>query len=371
MADNKNLAKANKEKNDEFYTQLEDIENELKYYKEHFKNKIVLCNCDDPFESNFFKYFALNFNSLGLKKLICTCYKGSPIITTQLSLFDVEGLVIKKEDSKKPYKIEITEVLDTNGDGAVDLTDIEYLIKNKKNTLTLLKGDGDFRSDECIELLKEADIVVTNPPFSLFREYLAQLMEYKKKFLIVGNINCITYKEVFPLVQHNKIWFGYCFNKTLTFRMSDNYVVNSNGFINSLGQKFGKVPGICWFTNLDITKRNEKIILYKKYNSEEYPRYVNYDAIEVGKVSDIPVDYNDKMGVPLTFLDKYNPRQFEIIGFSMDLAANMKDIANKGEYMQGGRRFYIKEKNGDYLYKRLYDRIVILKVNEEEIENGN
>ena len=359
MPNNKNLAKAFTNKNDEFYTQIEDIENEIKHYKKHFKDKVVLCNCDDPYESNFFKYFALNFNTLQLKKLIATCYAGSSIITEQLSLFDVEGVIIDKKTEKTPYKIEITEVPDINGDGAVDLFDVENLIKSGKNVLTLLKGDGDFRSDECRKFLKEADIVVTNPPFSLFREYLAQLIEFNKKFLIIGNINCVTYKEVFPLIQSNTIWFGYCFNKTMTFRMPESYEVNNNGFINEKGQKFGKVPGICWFTNLEIEKRNERLILYKKYNPEEYPKYVNYDAIEVGKVSDIPVDYYEEMGVPLTFLDKYNPEQFTIIGFSLELANNMKEYANKGEYMTGGKRFYVKDKNGNYLYKRLYDRIVI------------
>lgn len=206
---NKELRKANKAKNDEFYTQLSDIEKELKNYRNEFKDKIVFCNCDDPYESNFFKYFAMNFNFFGLKKLITTCYSGSPIITKQLSLFDVNGLVIKKEDAKKPYKLEITEVIDSNGDGAIDLSDVEYLIKNKKNTLTLLEGDGDFRSYECIELLKESDIVVTNPPFSMFREYVSQLYEYDKKFIIMGNTNALSYQEIFKLFKDDNIRTGY------------------------------------------------------------------------------------------------------------------------------------------------------------------
>lgn len=212
MAKNANLNKASRQKNDEFYTRLFDIENELKHYKRHFAGKTVLCNCDDPFESNFFKYFAMNFNPLGLKKLIATCYVSSPIAGQQLALFDILPLEEAVTESKHPHKIEITEVHDVNGDGAVDLSDVEYLLKNAENTLTLLEGDDDFRSAECIEILKEADIVVTNPPFSLFREYVAQLMEYNKKFLIIGNQNAVTYKEIFPLLKENKIWFGYGFN---------------------------------------------------------------------------------------------------------------------------------------------------------------
>lgn len=206
---NRNLQKAKDAKKNEFYTQLLDIEKELRHYKQHFKNKVVFCNCDDPYESNFFKYFAMNFNHLGLKKLITTCYAGSHIVSEQISLFEVQPLQIKEKDKKKPYKIEITEVEDYNEDGAIDLIDVEYLIKNRKNTLTLLKGDGDFRSKECIELLKESDIVVTNPPFSLFREYISQLMQYDKKFLIIGNLNAVTYKDIFPLLKEDKIWIGY------------------------------------------------------------------------------------------------------------------------------------------------------------------
>ena len=214
MAGNASLRKADKAKNDEFYTQLIDIENELKHYKKEFEGKTVFCNCDDPFESNFFKYFAMNFNYLGLKKLICTSYETSPVAYEQLSLLDNSNVIVKKEGGKPPYKIEITEVLDYNGDGAVDLSDVEYLLKNDKNSLSILNGDGDFRSQECIELLKESDIVVTNPPFSLFREYVAQLIEYGKKFLIIGNVNAITYKEIFKLIKYESIWGGYIFNKT-------------------------------------------------------------------------------------------------------------------------------------------------------------
>ena len=205
---NKNLNNAKEAKNDEFYTQLEDIEKEMKHYKAHFKGKTVLCNCDDPYESNFFKYFAMNFNYLELKKLIATCYATSPIMYTQLTIFGEEEEYGVEFEGGKPYKIEITEVEDANGDGAIDLSDVEYLIKNKKNTLTLLKGDGDFRSPECVELLKESDIVVTNPPFSLFREYIVQLIKYKKDFIIIGNMNALHYKDVFPLIKANKVWLG-------------------------------------------------------------------------------------------------------------------------------------------------------------------
>lgn len=310
MAGNSNLRKADKAKNDEFYTQLPDIEAELKHYRKHFAGKTVLCNCDDPYESNFFKYFAMNFNFLGLKKLIATCYEGSPVMGEQLSLFED---VPKDKTYKKAYKIEITEVKDANGDGAIDLADVEYLIKSRKNAIKLLEGNGDFRSEECIGILKEADIVVTNPPFSLFREYVAQLMEYGKKFVIIGNQNAITYKEIFPLLKENKMWLGnHCGD--MSFTVPDYYEEREIRFwIDENGQKWRSMGNICWFTNLDITKRHETIDLWKKYSPEEYPKYDNYDAINVDKTSEIPEDYYGVMGVPITFLDKYNPEQFEII----------------------------------------------------------
>lgn len=308
MAGNVMLQNAKSAKNDEFYTQLVDIENELRHYKEHFKGKTIFCNCDDPYESNFFKYFALNFNFLGLKKLICTSYDKSPVAYTQLALFD-DLEKTYPNNNRRAYKIEITEVDDYNNDGAFDLADVEYLLRNKKNTMSLLKGNGDFHNEECVELLKEADIVVTNPPFSLFREYVAQLVEYNKKFLIIGNVNAITYKDIFQLIKNEKIWGGYTFNKTIEFEVPKEY----RGEIKN-GKKYGKVPAITWFTNLDTTKRHEELILYKQYSPEEYPKYDNYDAIEVGKVTDIPCDYYGIMGVPLTFLDKYSPNQFEILG---------------------------------------------------------
>ena len=312
---NKALSAANKAKKDEFYTQLSDIENELRHYKNHFKDKVVLCNCDDPYESNFFKYFAMNFNHLGLKKLICTCYAGSPIVYTQLSLFGEEKVVGKVTD-RKPYKIEITEVKDLNGDGAFDLQDVELLLKSEEGKPKLLKGNGDFRSEECIKLLKKADIVVTNPPFSLFREYVAQLIQYDKKFIIIGNVNAITYKEIFPLLKENKMWLGVSIHSgDREFRVPDNYPLNASGYrVDSNGIKYIRVKGVRWFTNLDYSQRHENLILYKSYNPEEYPTYDNYNAIEVSKTAEIPFDYDGVMGVPITFMDKYSPEQFEILG---------------------------------------------------------
>lgn len=317
MAGNNSLRKAKEAKQDEFYTQLSDIENELRHYKEHFKNKVILCNCDDPYESNFFKYFAMNFNYLGIKKLIATCYVTSPIMYTQLSIFDdMEQTFTKPANpNKKPYKVEITEVKDENGDGAFDLEDIKHLLKNKKNVCTVLKGNGDFRSEECIELLKEADIVVTNPPFSLFREYVNQLMDYDKKFIIIGNQNAITYKEIFPFLKDNRMWIGYKFGD-MSFKVPDYYEPRETRYwVDETGQKWRSLGNACWFTNLDIEKRHESLILFKNYSEDEYPRYDNYDAIEVSKTAEIPCDYSGIMGVPVTFLDKYNPDQFEIIGF--------------------------------------------------------
>lgn len=303
MAGNTALNKANKAKNDEFYTQLSDIEAELKHYKKHFVGKTVLCNCDDPYESNFFKYFAMNFNHMGLKKLIATCYESSPVAGEQLSLFP----------EKRPYMIEITEVIDENGDGAIDLADVEYLLKSKQNTVRKLKN-GDFRSEECVNILKEADVVVTNPPFSLFREYIAQLIEFDKKYLVIGNQNAITYKEIFPLLKDNKMWLGYHCGD-MAFAVPPYYEERETRFwIDGKGQKWRSLGNICWYTNLDHQKRHEKLELYKKYSPEEYPHYDNYDAINVDRLAEIPEDYYGEMGVPITFLDKYNPDQFELLG---------------------------------------------------------
>lgn len=309
---NKNLHKANQAKKDEFYTQLVDIEKELKHYKSQFRGKVVYCNCDDPFESNFFKYFASNFNELKLKKLITTSFVKSPIVGKQMPLFEMEGL---KPDGKEPYIVEITEVPDTNNDGTISLEDVDALLRRNKKSSRKLNGNGDFRSDECIELLKQADIVVTNPPFSLFREYVAQLVEYEKKFLIIGNVNAITYKECFKLIKDNKMWLGESIHSgDREFRVPDDYPLNAaSSRVDSDGYKYIRVKGVRWFTNLDYKERHENLVLYKKYKPKEYPKYDNYDAIEVSKTADIPVDYNGLMGVPITFLDKYNPAQFEII----------------------------------------------------------
>lgn len=309
---NKNLHKANRAKKDEFYTQLVDIEKELKHYKDQFKNKVVYCNCDDPFESNFFKYFAASFNALKLKKIIATSYVPSPIAGGQLSLFKIKGL--KNKNKKQPFKIEIKKVADDNKDGAIDLADIEWLLKNDANTSAPLKDGGDFRSKECIELLKEADIVCTNPPFSLFREYVAQLVEYDKKFLILGDQNAITYKEIFKLIKENKLWLGYDNGGTKWFQVPMDYDIPTESRKKIVdGVKYFSMGRILWFTNLETTKRHEELTLYKKYSPEEYPKYDNYDAIEVSRVLDIPMDYKGAMGVPITFVDKYNPEQFEII----------------------------------------------------------
>lgn len=343
---NKNLQRANKAKNDEFYTQLVDIEKELKHYKEQFRNKVVYCNCDDPYESNFFKYFASNFNALGLKKLIATSYSKSPIVGGQLPLLEIEGL---KPNGKAPLKIEITsEIPDKNTDGAVDLMDVEWLLKDDINVSKPLKGDGDFRSEECVSLLREADIIVTNPPFSLFREYIALLMKYKKKFLLLGNQNAIIYKEIFHFIKRNELWLGYDNGGTKWFQVPDNYEIQTESRIKVVnGVKYFSMGSIMWFTNLDTTKRHDELILYKKYNSNEYPKYDNYDAIEVAKYLDIPMDYEGVMGVPITFLDKYNPDQFEIVGSNRGVDQDINAIYGRGSFLNGKetfKRLFIKNK---------------------------
>lgn len=311
---NTNLARANREKNDEFYTRLTDIEKELRHYRKHFKGKTILCNCDDPFESNFFKYFVLNFNKLGLKKLIATCYATSSISNKELSLSKVLGNDEAKEG--RPYKAVVTKIYDATGDGGIDMLDVAELFKMGENELTELKEDGDFRSEECLELLKEVDIVVTNPPFSLFREYVATLVEYDKKFIIIGNQNAITYKEIFPLLKDNIIWLGNNNPAPKLFYVPTLLEERKNIKKDENGDLVATFGNICWFTNLDIKKRHEDLILIKKYNDEDYPTYDNYDVINVNKVKDIPYDYEDIMGVPITFIDKYNPEQFEIIGIA-------------------------------------------------------
>ena len=358
---NKALSAANKAKKDEFYTQLSDIENELRHYKEHFKGKTVLCNCDDPYESNFFKYFAINFNHLGLKKLICTCYAGSPVIYTQLSFFGEEELLGKPQTERKPYKIEITEVKDLNDDGAVDLTDIKLLLKSVNGKPKLLKGDGDFRSDECIELLKQADIVVTNPPFSLFREYVAQLVNYKKQFLIIGNVNAIKYKEIFPLFIRNELWLGASIHSgDRAFYVPDDYPLQAAGcgIDKKTGRKFIRVKGVRWFTNLDYSERHEDLILYRSYSPEENPKYDNYNAVEISKTADILCDYSEIMGVPITFFDKYNPDQFEIL---WQASGNTRASAPKEVLQELGYVPSKEDRGGCCLIngKRCYDRVFI------------
>ena len=294
QSQHKRLHQAKSSKKDEFYTQLSDIEKELKHYKEHFKGKVVLCNCDDPRISNFFHYFAYNFEKLGLKKLITTCYKSQDI-----DLFS-------ENNSEKAVYLEYEG--DKNGDNLPNLEEIG--IKE-------FKGDGDFRSNECIELLKEADIIVTNPPFSLFREYVAQLVEYDKKFIIIGHQNSITYKEIFKLIKDNKIWLGYGFTRNMAHFINKHYVDYASDADHRDGMI--RVSGVVWFTNLDLKKRHEDIILFKKYYGfeEDYPKYENYDAINIDKTKEIPMDYKGHMGVPITFMDKYNPDQFEIIGLGI------------------------------------------------------
>ena len=321
---NKNLNAAKTAKKDEFYTQLTDIERELQHYWPHFRDKVVLCNCDDPYESNFFKYFALRFNQLGLKKLICTCYNGSPVQGNEL-LLRFEPWDDDEEIKKKAYKVEITEVKDLNGDGAVDLGDVRYLLQNDKNVLSTLQT-GDFRDPECIELLKQADIVVTNPPFSLFREYIAQLMKYDKKFVIMGRMSALHYSEIFPLFMEHRMWCGFGFNLSIVYKAPyENMLEANRKFVLSKGlnpdDNYIKVPAICWYTNLDHKKRHEQMDLVCRYSPEEYPHYDNYDAIDVSKVQDIPSNWEGVMGVPDTILGQLNPEQFEIIGLgSGDLA---------------------------------------------------
>ena len=307
---NRFLQKANKEKNDEFYTQLSDIEKELGNYKSYLKDKVVFCNCDDPEESNFWNYFALNFEFLGLKKLVSTHF----------------------EYEKPSYKLEI--IKDINGDGKI----------NKLDTIkTPLKQNGDFRSPECIEILKEADIVVTNPPFSLFRDYVVQLMEYDKKFIIIGNQNAITYKEIFELIKENKLWLGVDNGGTKWFEVPDHYDITTESRKKiENGKKFFSMGSIMWFTNLEHKKRNEYLTIYKKYCEIKYHKYDNYDAINVNKVTDIPEDYAGAMGVPITFLDKYNPDQFYILGneYSLNIHKGRGYIDGKRMYS----RIFIKNK---------------------------
>ena len=298
---NKLLNTAKTAKKDEFYTQLSDIENELRHYRPHFKGKTVLCNCDDPRVSNFFKYFALNFEILGLKRLIATCYKNNEPDLFSMNTCEQAVYIIYEGDK--------------NGNKIPDPSEMEVLP---------LQGDGDFRSAECIELLKQADIVCTNPPFSLFREYIAQLIKYNKKFLIIGNQNAIHYREIFPLFKNNQIWLGYGFHRNCA-----HFISRYQDTATDADHRDGmiRVSGVTWFTNIEIQKRHEEIILYKTYNPVDYPHYDNFDAINVDKTQDIPVDYDGVIGVPMTFMYKYCPDQFDIVGILNHGCDNEFDLA--------------------------------------------
>jgi len=331
---NRSLHAAKATKQDEFYTQLPDIEKELKHYTKHFKGKTVLCNCDDPTVSNFFRFFSLNFEKLKLKKLITTCYKNS-----DADLFSTH------EGKRGAY---LVYEGDRNGNRIPDPEEIG---------IQQFTGDGDFRSRECIALLKEADIVVTNPPFSLFREYVEQLVEHKKKFIIIGNMHAIKYKGFFELIQQNKVWLGN--THPVAFVVPDHYEMREvRSWRDESGTNWRSMGNACWFTNLDIAKRHEELVLYKGYSRQANPKYANYDAIEVSKYTDIPNDYEGAMGVPLSVLDHYNPEQFEILGTNRTVGvAPMSSIAKKGTYTVGGPCFYMA--NGDGTYRRMYERLVI------------
>ncbi|NUQ80799.1 MAG: adenine-specific methyltransferase EcoRI family protein [Bacteroidetes bacterium] len=328
---NKNLGKARAQKNDEFYTQLSDIEQEMKHYRHHFKDKVVYCNCDDPRISNFFKYFSLNFKTLGLKKLITTCYKSQ-----NPDLFSTG-------DSERAIYLEY--------DGTANLNEIPSLSDTE---ITHLQGDGDFRSSEAIELLKQADIVVTNPPFSLFREFVSQLIEYNKKFLIIGHQNAITYKDIFKLIRDGDVWLGVENGGTKWFAVRDHYDITTESRKKiEGGQKYFSMGNVNWFTNLDHPKRHEEKILYRNYDENEYQKFDNYEAINVDKLKDIPADYFGVMGVPITFLEQHNPSQFEIIGL---IAGNIKGLA--GIPSSSG-------KDGPYINGKLkYGRILIRRIQQ-------
>lgn len=347
---NATLNRAMTSKRDEFYTQYEDIQLEMENYKDELRDKSIFCNCDDPFESAFFRYFAANFQELGLKKLTSTCYTESPIAGNEYPL----------EGGTGAYKAVITEVPDEDllrPDGSLDL---ETLLKLPGNNLTRLHGDGDFRSDECIRLLAQSDIVVTNPPFSLFREYVSQLAEHKKKFIILGNVNAVTYKEVFPLFSQNKLWFGESIRSgDRKFHVPDNYPLNAAGCgIDETGRRFIRVKGVRWFTNIENKRRSEEMPLTQNYSPLRYPRYENYAAIEVGRTADIPNDFDGIMGVPITFLDKYNPEQFEII---MLANGNAKTNVSPQRLQQAGYRPHPDDRGGVGIVdgKRVYARILI------------
>jgi hypothetical protein len=334
---NRDFQGARQARKDEFYTSLNDIELELKHYTNHFKGKVVYCNCDDPRSSNFFRYFSANFEKLGLKKLITACYRSHDACHSGRNDSD-RGVYLKYTGGKKGNSTDAEEI-----------------------DIKLFTGDGDFRGAESIKLLQQADIVVTNPPFSLFREYVAQLIDHKKKFLILGNMNAATYTEIFPLIQNDQMWYGPSIRSgDREFRVPDNYQITAAGSrVDEDGNKYIRVKGVRWFTNLDNPDRHVELGLQRAYSPEAYPKYANCDAIEVGITMDIPFDYDGPMGVPITFLDKYNPAEFKILGSSKTLGRPMSQIARKGTYQQGGLRFYLS--NGDGTYRRMYERIVIRK----------
>lgn len=363
---NNNLTSARKAKNDEFYTQYSDIQKEIEAYLEFdpdvFRGKVVYSNCDDPFESNFFRYFALNFNRLGLKRLIATSYKPSPIANTQLGLFGDDKTIAPAKGRPKvtANKFIINEVHDMDGDGAFNLTDIaEQLKVNKNNEWAPLVGDGDFRSPECIELLKQSDIVVTNPPFSLFRPYVAQLMEYNKKFLIIGHINAIVYTEIFPLIKANKLWLGPSISSGDREFEVPKTTVDMTKFTGKIreGRYYQRVMGVRWYTNLDHGRRHQQLSLMTmednlKFNKKmkdktSYDKYDNYDAIEASFIDAIPSDYDGVIGVPINFLDKYSPDQFEIVGANRGVNQDRTGVYGRSTYVRGKetfKRLFIKHR---------------------------
>jgi len=370
---NKNLNKAKETKNDEFYTQYSDIQKEIEAYLEYnpdvFRGKVVYCNCDDPFESNFFRYFVLNFNKLGLKQLITTSYKPSPVANTQLQLFGDDKTLTKVKGRPKitANKFIINEVRDIDENGEFNLKDVAKQLKaNKHNEWIPLEGDGDFRSDESISLLKRSDIVVTNPPFSLFREFIKQLVDYNKKFLIIGNLNAITYKEVFPLLKENKVWLGnnYKINAGAMFFEIPEKIANLEQIrevkVNESGKKvyITRVQGVRWFTNLDHGRRHQPLPLMTKAEvvkfatKKSFEKYDNYNAIEVSLVKNIPSDYDGVMGVPMSIFDKYSPEQFEILGSDYNVREGLLPKLVNPKWKGKLDRGYVNN-------KRLYTRILI------------
>lgn len=393
---NRTLSNAKAAKQDEFYTQYVDIQKEVEAYLEYdadtFRGKIVYCNCDDPFESNFFKYFAANFNKLGLKKLITTSYDGSPIAGKQFVITErKEGESRRRRP--KALAIEIDAVTDVTGDGAVGIEDVKLFLEKNPHALNELKGLGDFRSPECVEYLKQADIVVTNPPFSLFREYIAQLVNYEKRFLVIGNVQAITYKEIFPLIKLNKLWLGATISSgDREFRVPDHYPLQAAGWrVDSDGIKYIRVKGVRWWTNLDHGRRHQELPLmslddnlkFSKHKEikgkDRYLRYDNYDAIEVPFTDAIPSDYDGLMGVPITFLDKYNPDQFEIVGITKTWDGGASNIYPvQTQISKDGRKSLVTKLNdgpairlgeppinqthytiGSAIYIQLYARVLI------------